>query len=137
MSSAAPTAPLAPWGDPPAPAAASTAMYRDGPGDLRIDPRVIRKLSAQAANEVDGVTGASAGPVARAIHHPVPASTPFEQLAIDLDLTVTITYPRALRVAGEQLASHVSQRVEELAGRPVRDLSVHVEHLKPLRERVG
>ncbi len=105
------------------------ATYRDGPGDLRIDPRAIRRLAAWAANEVDGVGGASTGPIARAIHHPVPDSTTIGQLSVDLDLTVSIDYPRSVKLTVERMATHVAQRVAELTGRPVRDISVHVEHL--------
>ncbi len=133
MTSLAPTAPLT--GAPEPPTADPTeesqpaAAYRDGPGDLRIDARVVRRLAAWAANEVDGVGGASAGPIGRAIHHPVPASTTISQLSLDLDLTVSIEYPQSVRVTVERLATHVARRVEELTGRPVRDISVHVEHL--------
>lgn len=109
------------------------ATYRDGPGDLRIDPRAIRRLAAWAANEVDGVGGASAGPIARAIHHPVPESTTIGQLSVDLDLTVSIDYPRSVKLTVERMATHVARRVAELTGRPVRDISVHVEHLTELR----
>ncbi len=137
MTATAPTAPLAPWVHASRPDPTPPPSYRDGPGRLRIDPRVIPKLAAQAANEVDGVTGASVAPVARAVHHPVPASTPPDQLTLDLDLTVTIAYPRPVRATAEHLAGHVAQRVEELAGRRVRDLRVHVEHLRPRRDRVG
>jgi len=139
VTATAPTAPLTPWVDAarPAPIPEGPPSYRDGPGRLRIDPRVIPKLAAQAANEVDGVTGASVAPVARAVHHPVPASTPPDQLTLDLDLTVTIAYPRPVRATAEHLAGHVARRVEELAGRRVRDLRVHVEHLRPRRDRLG
>lgn len=138
MTATAPTAPLAPWADPAPPPAASDGprSSRDGPGRLRIDARVISKLAAQAANEVEGVSGASAAPIARAIHHPVPVGTPADQLDLDLDLAITITYPRPVRATAEHLASHVARRVEELAGRPVRGLRVHVEHLRPGRNRV-
>ncbi len=139
MTSTAPTAPLAPWADPAPPPAAldGPPSSRDGPGHLRIDARVISKLAAQAANEVEGVSGASVAPIARAIHHPVPVGTPADQLALDLDLTISIAYPRPVRATAEHLASHVARRVEELAGRPVRGLRVHVEHLRPGRNRVG
>ena len=102
---------------------------RDGPGRLRIDPRVVQKLAGRAASEVDGVTAASAGPVGRALLRPVPPSTPLDQLAIDLDLTVSVRYPLSLRVVVEKLASHVSARVEELTGRPVRHVNVTVQKL--------
>ncbi len=118
------TAPLDPGSTVPV-----ASDHRDGPGSLRVDPRVVRKLAAQAAREVDGVSSASIGPIGRAIHHPVPANTPPGQLAIDLDATVTIDYPRSLPVVVERLAAHIARRVEELAGRPVRRLDVHVEHL--------
>ena len=103
--------------------------FRDGPGRLRIDPRVVQKLAARAANEVDGVSGASAGAVGRAILRPVPPSTPLDQLSIDLDLTVSVRYPLSLRVVVEKLASHVSARVEQLTGRPVRRVNVTVQRL--------
>ena len=108
---------------------AGAGSEHDGRGKLRIDPRVVQKLAARAANEVDGVSRASAGPVGRAIHHPVHPSTPQEQLAIDLALTVSIRYPLSLRAVVERLATHVSQRVEQLTGRPVRRVSVSVQEL--------
>ena len=114
---------------------------RDGPGTLRVDPRVVRKLAGQAAREVDGITDASVGPISRAIHHPVPASTPPDQLAIDLELTVSVDYPSVLPAVAERLAAHVSRRVEELTGRPVRRVGVHVGRLgispRPERQRVN
>ena len=103
--------------------------HRDGPGTLRVDPRVVRKLAAQAAREVEEITRAYVAPISRAIHHPVPASTPPDQLAIDLELTVTVDYPSVLPVVVERLAAHVSARVQELTGRPVRRLGVHVAQL--------
>ena len=109
--------------------AAEETDRRDGPGRLRIDPRVVQKLAARAANEVDGVSGASAGGVGRAILRPVPPSTPLDQLSIDLDLTVSVRYPLSLRVVVEKLASHVSSRVEQLTGRPVRHVNVTVQRL--------
>lgn len=137
MTATAPPAP-APPADPTLPLASLEALtgYRDGPGHLRIDARVIPKLAAKAAGEVENVSQASAAPIARAIHHPVPVGTPPDQLALDLELTISITYPRPIRATAEHLASHVARRVEELVGRPVRDLRVHVEHLRPLRDRV-
>jgi uncharacterized alkaline shock family protein YloU len=123
--SLAPTAPLAAApeavpgaGDPSA-----------GGGHLRIDARVVQKLAARAANEVDGVSQAAVAPIGRAIHHPVPASTPPDQLAVDLDLSVCVDYPRSLRVVVEELAAHVSRRVEQLTGRPVGRVHVRVRGL--------
>jgi len=96
---------------------------------LRIDPRVVQKLASQAANEVDGVNAAAAGPVGRALHRPVPTGMPAGQLGVDLDLAVSVEYPLALRTAMERLAAHVSRRVEQLTGRPVRRVNVTVRHL--------
>ena len=125
------TAPLAvpPPPVPSASAAVADGPAAEGPGHLRIDPRVVQKLAARAANEVDGVSRASAAPIGRAIRHPVPAGTPVDQLAIDLHLAVTVQYPLSLRVVVERLASHVSRRVEQLTGRPVRHVSVKVQGL--------
>ena len=128
MTGLSPATATAHRGDPVATADAPTG-HRDGPGSLRVDPRVVRKLAAAATNEVEGVSGASIGPIGRAIHHPVPASTPPDQLGIDLEVTVSIDYPRPLRGVVERLAAHLSRRVEELTGRPVRRLGVHGEHL--------
>ena len=108
---------------------AGATDHRDGPGRLRIDPRVVQKLAAQAANEVQGVSEASAAPIGRAIHRPVPASTPVDQLSIDLDLTVSIRYPLSVRVAADQLAAHVARRVEQLTGRPAGRVRVTVQRL--------
>ena len=110
-------------------AATEGTDFRDGPGRLRIDPRVVQKLAARAANEVDGVSGASAGAAGRAILRPVPPSTPLDQLSIDLDLNVSVRYPLSLRVVVEKLASHVSARMEQLTGRPVRHVHVTVQRL--------
>jgi uncharacterized alkaline shock family protein YloU len=103
--------------------------HRDGPGRLRIDTRVVQKLAAEAANEVDGVSRASAAPIARAIHHPVPPSAPPDQLEVDLHLTVSIRYPLSVREVVERMAAHVSRRVEQLTGRPVGKVRVDVRHL--------
>ena len=121
----APTAPLAGV----AGTTGAALDHRDGPGTLRVDPRVVRKLAARAADEVDGVSHTSVGPIGRALHHPVPASTPREQLAVDLEITVSVAYPQPVRAVVERMAGHVSRRVEELTGRPVGHLGVHVEHL--------
>ena len=123
----------APLGPPPqvvaAPDAAGGPAAGGGPGRLRIDPRVVQKLAARAANEVDGVSRGSASPIGRAIHHPVPEGTPDDQLAVDLDLAVSIRYPMPLPTVVERLASHVARRVGQLTGRPVRHVSVKVERL--------
>ena len=124
--------------DPTAPLALPSDA-RDGPGTLRIDPRVVRKLAGQAAREVEGVKDAAVGPISRAIHHPVPDSTPPDQLAIDLELTVGVDYPSVVPAVAERLAAHVSRRVEELAGRRVRRVGVRVTRLgtsQPERPRV-
>lgn len=128
MTTAAPPSPTAPLSSPSG-SADGAPDHRDGPGRLRIDPRVVQKLAARAANEVEGVSRATAGPQGRALHRPVPASTPIDQLSIDLDLTVSIRYPLSLRVVVERLAAHVSSRVEQLTGRPVRRVNVTVQHL--------
>ncbi len=127
------TAPLSPVATSPSegPAAAEAPDEGDGPGRLRIDPRVVQKLAAQAANEVDGVSGGWAAPIGRAIHRPVPASTPHDQLAINLDLTVSVRYPLSLPEVVERLAAHVSRRVEQLTGRPVGHVRVRIQHLGP------
>lgn len=114
---------------PAGPASGAGPSAAGGPGQLRIDPRVVQKLAARAANEVDGVSRASAAPLGRALHHPVPDGTPADQLAIDLDLTVSVRYPLSLRVVVERLAAHVSRRVEQLTGRPVRHVAVKVQSL--------
>jgi uncharacterized alkaline shock family protein YloU len=67
--------------------------------------------------------------VGRALHRPVPASTPADQLAIDLDLTVGIRYPMSVRVVADQLAAHVARRVEQLTGRPTGRVRVTVQRL--------
>ena len=105
------------------------AGYRDGPGRLRIDPRVVQKLAARAASEVDGVSRVSAGPIGRALHHPVPTSTPHDQLAVDVDLSVSIRYPLPLSEVVERLASHVARKVEQLTSRPTRHVRVTVQGL--------
>jgi uncharacterized alkaline shock family protein YloU len=128
VSATASLEPTAPWAAAPE-GGAGAADPVLGRGHLRIDARVVQKLAARAANEVDGVTQASVAPIGRAIHHPVPASTPHDQLAIDLDLTVCVEYPRSLRTVVEELAAHVARRVEQLAGRPVGRVRVRVRRL--------
>lgn len=139
MSTSTSEAPTTPW--PPATEAPAVATGTlGGPGRLRVDARVVQKLAARAADEVDGVSRAKVAPITRAIHHPVPASTPRDQLAIDLDLSVCVEYPRSLRTVAEELAAHVSRRVEQLAGRPVGRVHVRVRGLggadEPDRPRV-
>ncbi|MEO5678856.1 MAG: Asp23/Gls24 family envelope stress response protein [Acidimicrobiales bacterium] len=127
MTTAAPTAP---WSTASTLIAGGAGPTPGSPaGTLRVDARVVRKLAAQAAREVDGVSLASIGPVGRALHYPVPVGTPAEQLAVELDLTVGIDYPRPVRLVAEGVAAHVGRRVEELTGRPVGRLSVHVANL--------
>jgi len=128
VTTAAPPPPTAEL-EVPATAPADVGARGEGPGRLRIDPRVVQKLAAQAANEVRGVSRASAAPVPRAIHRPVPASTPRDQLAVDLDLMVSVQYPMSVRAVVEHLAAHVSARVEQLTGRPVGRVRVEVQRL--------
>lgn len=129
MTTTAPLSPPGPGGATVGPVGERPVDHRDGPGRLRIDARVVQKLAAQAANEVEGVSRASAGPVARAISRPIPASTPIEQVSVDLDLAVSVRYPLSLPTVVERLAVHVGRRIEELTGRPVGHLSVTVRHL--------
>lgn len=129
MTATAPLSPPADWSQAPAPPGVGETPAEEGPGHLRIDARVVQKLAAQAASEVDGVTHASAGPVSRALHRPLPATTPPDQLTIDLDLTVGVQYPLCLPVVVERLAVHVSWRVERLTGRPVRHVRITVGDL--------
>jgi uncharacterized alkaline shock family protein YloU len=89
----------------------------------------VQKLAARAAEEVEGVSQASVAPVGRAVHRPLPAGTPEDQLSIDLDLAVDVRYPLSLRTTVERLAAHVSQRVVQLTGRPVGHLGVRVRGL--------
>lgn len=131
MSTSVSLAPTAPWPSPDAggPAGHDEARELGGPGHLRIDARVVQKLAARAADEVDGVTRASVAPLSRAVHHPVPASTPRDQVAIDLDVSVCVQYPRPVRTVVEDLAAHLSRRVEQLSGRPVGRVHVRVRGL--------
>jgi uncharacterized alkaline shock family protein YloU len=117
-----------------APAPAGTAER----GSTSLSDRVVDKIAARAALEVDHVHGVSSGLIADVFHAQptVGVKSAIDGQLAQLTLQVEIDYPTSLRTVTRQLRTHVSDRVRQLCDITVTDVDVRVTALRPATRTV-
>jgi uncharacterized alkaline shock family protein YloU len=101
-------------------------------GRTTLSDRVVDKIAARAALEVDHVHGVSRG-IAGSVLNADPAvgvTAAIDGHLAQLRLVVEVDYPVSLRDVTRQLRSHVSDRVRQLCDITVTDVDVRVAALR-------
>ena len=93
-------------------------------GLLVIAPRVIERIAARAANDVDGVA-----PRGSRSDTGVQAEADLEGTAATLALRLGVAYPRPVGRVASEVRNRVTDRVEELTGVTVTGVRVTVDEL--------
>lgn len=92
-------------------------------GLLVIAPRVVERIAARAASEVDGV--APPGSPSR----PVQADADLQGPSTTIVLRLGVTYPRPVGRVTAEVGRRVAERVRELTGVAVDRLQIKVDQL--------
>jgi uncharacterized alkaline shock family protein YloU len=102
-------------------------------GSTSLSDRVVDKIAARAALEVDHVHGVSSGLIAGVFHAQptVGVTSAIDGQLAQLTLQVEVDYPTSLRTVTRQLRRHVSQRVRQLCDITVTDVDIRVTALRP------
>jgi uncharacterized alkaline shock family protein YloU len=95
-------------------------------GLLVIAPRVIERIAARAASDVDGVAPRGSAPPGKGVQADADLKGPTATLA----LRVGVAYPRPVGRVAAAIRSHVADRVQELTGVTVAAMRVTVDELK-------
>ena len=98
-------------------------------GLLVIAPRVVERIAARVANEVDGI--APPGSASR----PVRAEAELQGPTATIALRLGVTYPRPVGRVAAEVRGRVVDRVRELTGVTVDGLRITVDELPAARER--
>jgi uncharacterized alkaline shock family protein YloU len=116
--------------------AGRTADEEPSRGRTTLNDRVVDKIAAQAALEVDHVHGASPG-IAGSVFNADPTvgvTTAIDGHLAQLRLIVEVDYPISLRDVTRQLRRHVSERVRQLCDITVTDVDIRVTALRTATE---
>lgn len=102
-------------------------------GSTSLSDRVVDKIAARAALEVDHVHGVSSGLIAGVFHAQttVGVTSAIDGQLAQLTLQVEVDYPTSLRTVTRQLRRHVSERVRQLCDITVTDVDIRVTALRP------
>jgi uncharacterized alkaline shock family protein YloU len=118
-----------PTGTLPEPASGALSSSK---GETIILPRVVERIAARAASEVDGVTAAQSG-VGRILSRPrgsePQASADIQAHRATVELSLAVRYPDPVRQVAEQVRERVVARVHELTGLGVGELNITVPEL--------
>ena len=112
--------------------AGTTADQDASRGRTTLSDRVVDKIAAQAALEVDHVHGATPG-IAGSVFHADPSvgvTTAIDGHLAQLRLVVEVDYPVSLREVTRQLRTHGSERVRQLCDITVTDVDVRITALR-------
>ncbi len=132
--------------DQPGPVALSKSPEEDVEGRVDVADRVVSKIAAQAAVELDHVGAAAPRVLGRSLNglssrHTDLDTVPKCDATVDgqhafLSMTVSIRWPQSVPDTCQQLRDHVSARVLELTGLSVSEIDVTVDSLvtEPLRQ---
>jgi uncharacterized alkaline shock family protein YloU len=112
----------------------TTAGLRAAPdrGELTIADRVLEKVAVTAAAEIDGVLPAPSAGLTRAMHPGRHISADADQRddhRVELALVLAVRYPMPVWATARAVRRHVTERVRQLTGREVADLSIAVTYL--------
>lgn len=136
MTAVAPTAPLA--AAPPAP----QAIGRNEWGTITVNEKVVAKIAAQAAVEVPDAGGSASRLLGRqlpgapqlGLRTTSLSSVPATRARIDgttvyLDVEMSVRWPASIRTVGDAVRGRIIQRVTELTGLSVSEVSLKVTDL--------
>jgi uncharacterized alkaline shock family protein YloU len=107
-------------------------------GTTSLSDRVVDKIAARAALEVDHVHGAARGLAAGVFTSgtAVGVSSTIDGHLAQLRLQVEVDYPVSLRAVTRHLRRHVSDRVRQLCDITVTDVDIQVTALRSVTEPV-
>lgn len=94
-------------------------------GLLVIAPRVIERIAARAASDVDGVAPQGSAGRSKAVQ----ADADLEGPAATITLRLGVAYPRPVGRVASDVRGRVTDRVHELTGVEVRSVRVTVDQL--------
>src|SRR4051794_31516652 len=102
-------------------------------GTLHISDRVVEKVAAQAATEVDRVTGVPRRVLGQTVGRvkadsQARASAKVDGSIVSVSLSVAVEYPTPVRAAAAAVRQHVSSTVHALCGLDVVEVHVDVPH---------
>ena len=105
-------------------------------GSTSLSDRVVNKIAARAALEVDHVHGTTKGLAASvfAAEPAVGVSSAIDGHLAQLRLQVEVDYPVSLRAVTRQLRTHVSERVRQLCDITVTDVDIQVTALRSVAQ---
>lgn len=106
------------------PATPATPGAQAGPGErgrLTISDTAVARIAAHAAVEVDGVGGSAYRLLGVAVgaeqaEEDVRVTAHVAGAAVALDVRLSVTYPRSVRRAAEDVRGHLTRRVRHLTG---------------------
>ena len=107
-------------------------------GRTTLSDRVVDKVAARAALEVDHVHGVSQGVIGNVLNTDpaVGVTATIDGHLAQLSLVVEVDYPVSLRAVTRQLRAHVSDRVRQLCDITVTDVDIRVTALRAATEPV-
>jgi uncharacterized alkaline shock family protein YloU len=112
-------------------------------GSTSLSDRVVNKIAARAALEVDHVHGTAGGLAKGVLATGVFAAEPTVGVSSTIDgqlaqlrLQVEVDYPVSLRAVTRRLRTHVSERVRQLCDITVTDVDIQVTALRSVTEPV-
>lgn len=117
-----------------APAPSRDAVVAGQRGTLNIDPKVVEKIAATAAVEIDHVGGAARRVLTLAIGSDDNAERPRVHAEVDgglvtLDVRCSIAYPAPVATVTQKLRAHLTARIAELTALEVRQVDITVAAL--------
>jgi len=133
---------LTPVGTGPATGAAAGRRRGAAPpgerGELRIEPRVVEKIAAAAAMEVEHVGGAARRVLTMALGSDESADRPQVDARVDgatitVQVLCSVAYPAPVATVTERLRSHVIERIDALTGLHTRQVDIIVSALTTVR----
>ncbi|WP_283137215.1 Asp23/Gls24 family envelope stress response protein [Rhizohabitans arisaemae] len=101
-----------------------------GRGVTVVPGRVVAKIAAEAAGEVDRASGIQRGRVGSLWTGPK-ASAKVDGSIASVRLDLAIRYPEPVRQVTAEVRDHVQRRVHELTGLSVRHVDISVTRLEP------
>ena len=108
----------------------------DSPGRVDIADRVVAKIAALAAGEVEGTGGVPRRILGRAIGQATQDKDPYVSARIDGSLayvtaSIAVRYPSSITQVSDRVCAHIRQRIQELCGLSVARIELEVPALLP------
>ncbi len=101
-------------------------------GRLEVTDRVVERIAGQVAGEVSGISREQGG--LRGLTRRLDGGRPAVRVQltpeyVDLAITVSVLYPRPVKATCDEIRRQVIEKVERLAGVPVRRVDIDVDRL--------